>query len=397
MHNKKYSVRMKLSMLLAGCMSLTLLAGCGSKNSNPAEALKDRYSQYVDLGSYKEIQYTPTETGVTAEQVEAEINRLSTQNGQRVEKKTGMAIKGDKVNIDYVGTVDGKEFEGGNTKGAGTEITLGSSGYIDNFDDQIAGHSPGETFDVNVTFPENYKNDELKGKPAVFKTTLNYIVTMEYPELTDELVAEKTEYKTVEEYRNAKQAEMVKNQAEKDVETDKEAMMTQIMETSAVKQYPQAELEERIKEMIGQLEAQASYYQIPLDQMLMSYGMTADGFQKDIRENVEKYIQRKMIVAAIAEKEDINVSKAEADAKINELLNATGYTDVKQLNEAAGYQDEDYYYIVLEDKVIDFIYDNAVPKTKDSDTPVTESTTEAGSETGSTDAATEATTEAAPN
>ena len=397
MHNKKYSVRMKLSMLLAGCMSLTLLAGCGSKNSNPAEALKDRYSQYVDLGSYKEIQYTPTETGVTAEQVEAEINRLSTQNGQRVEKKTGVAIKGDKVNIDYVGTVDGKEFEGGNTKGAGTEITLGSSGYVDNFDDQIAGHSPGETFDVNVTFPENYKNDELKGKPAVFKTTLNYIVTTEYPELTDELVAEKTEYKTVEEYRNAKQAEMVKNQAEKDVETDKEAMMTQIMETSAVKQYPQAELEERIKEMIGQLEAQASYYQIPLDQMLMSYGMTADGFQKDIRENVEKYIQRKMIVAAIAEKEDINVSKAEADAKINELLNATGYTDVKQLNEAAGYQDEDYYYIVLEDKVIDFIYDNAVPKTKDSDAPVTESTTEAGSETGSTDAATEATTEAAPN
>ena len=397
MHNKKYSVRMKLSMLLAGCMSLTLLAGCGSKNSNPAEALKDRYSQYVDLGSYKEIQYTPTETGVTAEQVEAEINRLSTQNGQRVEKKTGVAIKGDKVNIDYVGTVDGKEFEGGNTKGAGTEITLGSSGYVDNFDDQIAGHSPGETFDVNVTFPENYKNDELKGKPAVFKTTLNYIVTMEYPELTDELVAEKTEYKTVEEYRNAKQAEMVKNQAEKDVETDKEAMMTQIMETSAVKQYPQAELEERIKEMIGQLEAQASYYQIPLDQMLMSYGMTADGFQKDIRENVEKYIQRKMIVAAIAEKEDINVSKAEADAKINELLNATGYTDVKQLNEAAGYQDEDYYYIVLEDKVIDFIYDNAVPKTKDSDAPVTESTTEAGSETGSTDAATEATTEAASN
>ena len=385
MQKKNHVIQKKLPLVLVGCMGLALLAGCGKK-SNPAEALKDRYYKYVDLGSYKEIQYTPTETGVTAEQVDSEVNKLSTQNGTRVEKKTGLAIKGDKVNIDYVGSVDGVEFEGGNTKGAGTEITLGSSGYVDNFDDQIAGHSPGETFDVNVTFPENYKTAELAGKAAVFKTTLNFIVTTEYPELTDELVAEKTEYKTVEEYRAAKQAEMVKTQAEKDIETDKEAMMTQIMETSAVKQYPQAELEERIKEMTGQMEAQASYYQMTLDQLLMAFGYDADTFQKDIRENAEKYIQRKMIVAAIAEKEDINVSKDEAEGRIKDLLSATGYTDVSQLNEAAGYKEEDYYYMVLEEKVIDFIYDNAIPKTSDSGQPATEVETQAASEDASTEA-----------
>ena len=391
-------IRKKLCMLLVGCLGLSLMTGCGSKGSNPAEALKERYSQYVDLGDYKGIQYKPTETKITTERVDTEVNRLVTQNGTKVEKKEGVALTGDTVNIDYVGTVDGVEFEGGNTKGAGTEITLGSSGYVDNFDDQIAGHSPGETFDVNVTFPADYHTADLAGKPAVFKTTLNYIVSTEYPELNDELVAEKTEYKTVEEYRAAKEAELVKTQAEEDLETDQEAMMTQMMETSAVKQYPQAELEERVQQLVNQIQNAASSYGMTLDQYLMVFGYDADGFQEEIRTSTEKYIKRKMIVAAIASKEDINVSKDEADAKIKELLSATGLTDVNDLNSRTGYTEEDYYYIVLEEKVIDFIYTNAIPKAKDDgETVIVDEGTEAATEGTSTEAASTAdtTTEAA--
>ena len=391
-------IRKKLCMLLVGCLGLSLMTGCGSKGSNPAEALKERYSQYVDLGDYKGIQYKPTETKITTERVDTEVNRLVTQNGTKVEKKEGVALTGDTVNIDYVGTVDGVEFEGGNTKGAGTEITLGSSGYIDNFDDQIAGHSPGETFDVNVTFPADYHTADLAGKPAVFKTTLNYIVSTEYPELNDELVAEKTEYKTVEEYRAAKEAELVKTQAEEDLETDQEAMMTQMMETSAVKQYPQAELEERVQQLVNQIQNAASSYGMTLDQYLMVFGYDADGFQEEIRTSTEKYIKRKMIVAAIASKEDINVSKDEADAKIKELLTATGLTDVNDLNSRTGYTEEDYYYIILEEKVIDFIYTNASPKTTDDgETVIVDEGTEAATEGTSTEAASTAdtTTEAA--
>ncbi|MBR0145387.1 MAG: trigger factor [Eubacterium sp.] len=391
-------IRKKLCMLLVGCLGLSLMTGCGSKGSNPAEALKERYSQYVDLGDYKGIQYKPTETKITTERVDTEVNRLVTQNGTKVEKKEGVALTGDTVNIDYVGTVDGVEFEGGNTKGAGTEITLGSSGYVDNFDDQIAGHSPGETFDVNVTFPADYHTADLAGKPAVFKTTLNYIVSTEYPELNDELVAEKTEYKTVEEYRAAKEAELVKTQAEEDLETDQEAMMTQMMETSAVKQYPQAELEERVQQLVNQIQNAASSYGMTLDQYLMVFGYDADGFQEEIRTSTEKYIKRKMIVAAIASKEDINVSKDEADAKIKELLSATGLTDVNDLNSRTGYTEEDYYYIVLEEKVIDFIYTNASPKTTDDgETVIVDEGTEAATEGTSTEAASTAdtTTEAA--
>lgn len=100
------------------------------------------------------------------------------------------AADGDTVNIDYVGTIDGVEFDGGSTNGQGTDLVLGSGSYIDDFEDQIVGHMPGETFDVNVTFPDNYGSTDLAGKDAVFSTTLNYISETVTPELTDEWVQE---------------------------------------------------------------------------------------------------------------------------------------------------------------------------------------------------------------
>ena len=100
------------------------------------------------------------------------------------------AADGDTVNIDYVGTIDGVAFEGGDTQGQGTDLELGSGAYIDGFEEQIVGHTPGETFDVNVTFPEDYGNADVAGKDAVFSTTLNYISETVLPELTDEWVQE---------------------------------------------------------------------------------------------------------------------------------------------------------------------------------------------------------------
>ena len=106
------------------------------------------------------------------------------------EVKDRAAADGDTVNIDYVGRIDGVAFDGGDTKGSGADLTLGSGTYIDNFEDQIVGHTPGETFDVTVTFPEDYGNENLNGKEAVFETTLNYIKESVTPELTDDWVKE---------------------------------------------------------------------------------------------------------------------------------------------------------------------------------------------------------------
>ena len=127
---------------------------------------------------------------VSDEDVNAFIEQNYLSNFATTEQVTDRAAAdGDTVNIDYVGTVDGVEFDGGSTQGQGTNLTLGSGAYIPGFEEQIVGHTPGETFDVNVTFPEEY-TEELAGKDAVFETTLNYINETVTPELTDDWVAE---------------------------------------------------------------------------------------------------------------------------------------------------------------------------------------------------------------
>ena len=367
--------------LVAGTFSLSLLTGCG-KSDNPVEQMKERYSQYVDLGDYMGIEYTPTETEVKDTDVDSELAAWVRNYGETVHKTTGVAAIGDKVGIDYTGRIDGVAFDKGSTNGAGTEITLGSSGYIDNFDEQIAGHEPGQTFDVTVTFPETYGDEALNGKEAVFETTLNYISVIEYPELTDELVAEKTDYTTVEEFRKQVEKDLVKETAENDLDTDKEAMMKQITETSAVKQYPEQEMKDQIEMLTNQVKSVAESYGVSLDQYLMYFGYDADSFQESLRTSVESNVQRKMIVVSIAKKEDITVTKAESEAKIQELLKASGLSDVATLSSRYGYSDDDYYYVVLEEKVLDFIYNNATPKVKGSSTEE-QTSGETGSDTSS--------------
>lgn len=367
--------------LVAGTFSLSLLTGCG-KSDNPVEQMKERYTQYVDLGDYMGIEYTPTETQVTETDVDSELSSWVRNYGETVQKTTGVAAIGDKVGIDYTGRIDGVAFDKGSTNGAGTEITLGSSGYIDNFDEQIAGHEPGQTFDVTVTFPETYGDEALRGKEAIFETTLNYISVTEYPELTDELVAEKTDYTTVEEFRKQVEKDLVKETAEKDLATDKEAMMKQITETSAVKQYPEQEMKDQLEMLTNQVKSVAESYGVSLDQYLMYFGYDADSFQESLRTSVESNVQRKMIVVSIAKKEDITVTKAESEAKIQELLKASGLSDVAALSSRYGYTDDDYYYVVLEEKVLDFIYNNAAPKVKGSSTEE-QTSGETGSDTSS--------------
>ena len=148
-------------------------------------------ADYVTLpDDYADITLDAALGEVSDEDVTAFIEQNFLSNFATTEQVTDRAAEdGDTVNIDYVGTVDGVEFDGGSTQGQGTNLTLGSGAYIPGFEEQIVGHTPGETFDVNVTFPEDY-TEELAGKDAVFETTLNYINETVMPELTDEWVQE---------------------------------------------------------------------------------------------------------------------------------------------------------------------------------------------------------------
>lgn len=350
----------KISALLVVVMMISLFSGCGNKSKGVIEDMAKEYSKYVTLGEYKGLSYVPTKTPVTEDSIQYDIQNLISQNTKENKIMTGIATEGDTVNIDYVGTIDGEEFEGGSTQGAGTDLELGSGSYIEGFEEQIEGHSPGDAFDVEVTFPDDYGSTDLAGKDAVFQTVLNYIVEKEEPKYDDALVASATDYSTVEEYEKSLLDEYKKNAAESDLSSDKSSLFQQVIDNSTVSEYPQEEVEQRIKMVMDNVEQEAEANGVDVNTYLSNYGYTLEDFKSNIKDSVQTYIKEKMVVVTIAEKEKITVTDEEADAKVKELLEMSGLTDKETLSQQYGFTDEDYYYEVLYTKIMDFIYDNAV-------------------------------------
>ena len=350
----------KLSAILVCVMLLSLLAGCGKGAKDSIESMESDYSKYVTLGQYKGVEYTPQKTEITDEDMEYFKTSLLYQNQTENQIYEGTATEGDTVNIDFTGYVDGTAFEGGSTDGAGYNLVLGSGSFIDDFEQQIEGHSPGDAFDVTVTFPEDYGSEDLAGKDAVFETTLNYIVETIVPEYTDALVASVTDYATIEEYEAAKKAEREASNAENDLATDKSNLVQKVLDSSNVSEYPEGEIENRVNTMMDSVEEEAEANGTDITTYLSNYGYTLDSFKEQVRTSVESYIKEKMIFLTIANQEGITASQEEADAKVNELLQQTGLTDKETLSQMYGYTDDDYMYEVIYEKVVTFIYDNAV-------------------------------------
>lgn len=200
--------------------------------ANDGRIEKADMAAMLDLADYKNISVPADEVAATSEEVEEEItSTLESYKELSTDEQLTIA-DGDEVNIDFVGTVDGVEFEGGNSGGAGYDLTIGSGSFVDDFEQQLIGHKPGEEVSVEVTFPEDY-NEELAGKDAVFAVTVNGIQVK--PELTDDFVAnnlaDTEEVSTAAEYRAKVEDKFYNEHLE-------EYLMNYVVENSTVKTYP---------------------------------------------------------------------------------------------------------------------------------------------------------------
>ncbi|HCA22329.1 MAG TPA: trigger factor [Lachnospiraceae bacterium] len=382
-------MKKKLCSIMIVVLCLSLLAGCGSKKSdskkassdNPFEAMKERYVKEVTLAEYKGVKYTPTKTEVTDNDIEGDKASLINQGTTTEEIKTGIATYGDAVNIDYVGYVDGVAFEKGSTEGKGTQITLGSSGYIDNFDEQIVGHKPGDSFDVNVTFPDPYENNpDLAGKPAVFETTLNSIVVTKTPEYNDELVAKLTDYKTTAEYEEAMRKSHEEYNAEADKNTDKQNVITTVINNSKIAEYPKEEMQTLIDSMIGQIKELAEANSVDVSTLIAYYYgfQTEDELKDYITDYVKEYIRQRMVMSAIADAEGITVTEDEVAAKKQEIMTQYNLKSEDEIKDY--YSEEDIYYVIAADKVMNLVYENAVVDDGTESDPLNDVTTETSTE-----------------
>lgn len=362
----------KLGLVLTMVAGLALTTGCSKDEKKLVEDMVDKYSTYCDLADYKGIEYVETKTVITKEDVQYQVDSLLSAYSTNTSVTTGVANDGDTVNIDFLGKVDGVAFDGGSTDGAGYELTLGSGMMIDGFEEQIIGHSVGETFDINVTFPENYGEPSLAGQDAVFTITINEKIVKEYPEYTDAFVAANTEYKTIAEYEEYLMTAMTENATESDLNYNKSAIVTAVIDNSTINEYPQQDLQKLIDDTIAQVESQADSYGYELsDYIIGYYGMSSvDEFKTYVSDLAKSFMTEKIVICSIAKAENITVSDKEIAEFKTYMMEQTGITDEETFND--NYSTEDVAYYALNDKVVEFLLENGTP---------VEATTEASTET----------------
>ena len=274
----------------------------------------------VQIEKYTGIKIQKYEYTVTDEDVDKDIEGTRERFAQSVEVTDRPAQLTDVANIDFVGKTDGKEFEGGSAKGF--DLTLGSGQFIAGFEDQVVGMSIGETKDIDVTFPEDYQAEDLKGKPAVFTVTLNKLTGKILPALDDEF-AKKLGSDTVDAYRAKVRERLEKNAASRSLNETENSIITEIAK-GATAEIPDAMIEKQEEYSMQRMEYNLMYQGIRLDDYLKYVGQTRDEYKKHFEEEARRTVLHQLIVEKLIKELNIEATQEEIDAKVAEQAASVG-------------------------------------------------------------------------
>jgi len=311
----------------------------------------------VELGDYKGIEVKKQKRNVMKADVEARLEELQKQQAELV-LKDGKAEKGDTVIIDYVGTVDGKEFDGGSAQNYSLE--LGSGTFIPGFEDELIGHSAGEDVDVNVTFPEDYQAKDLAGKKAIFKTKLHEVKTKELPELDDDFAKDVDEnVDTLEELKTKIHDEIKDQKKETAEENIQEEAISGAVKNAKIDDIPQAMIDTEVENQLNQYLANLRRQGIDPKLYYQMTGTTEDDLKKQFAKDAEERVKTDLVIEAIVAKEDIKPSEDEIKAEIKSLA------DEYKMEEKAvrnALSDDMLAHDIAAKKAIELIVDSAVEK-----------------------------------
>ena len=267
-----------------------------------------------ELGEYKGLHVEKKEVEVTDEQVDAQIKDMMGRDAKMVVAEEGAVIeKGDFAIIDFAGTVDGEPFSGG--EGKGYPLEVGSNSFIPGFEDQLVGLSKGDSTDVEVTFPEDYFVKDLAGKEAIFKVNIQDVKRKELPELNDEYVASKTDFKTVEELR-ANYKERMQKAAEANAKAEYEHELIDLAVANAQFSVPEIMIEDKISQMVEEMKMSLESRKMSLDMYMQYTGLDMAKIRENQRPVAEENVKTDLVLDAIAKAEDIQVDMADVDAEI---------------------------------------------------------------------------------
>lgn len=310
----------------------------------------------VEIDGYKGIEAEKTVKAVTDEDVAKEADKLREKNMRIVTVDDRAAEMGDDVLIDFEGFKDDVAFEGG--KAEDFTLSLGSGQFIPGFEEAVVGHNAGEQFDINVTFPEDYQAKELAGAPVVFKINLKSISKKELPELDDEMIKDSTEFDTVDEFK-ADVKKKLEEAAEKEADAVVEEKLFDTVIANLKAEIPQVMFDNRVNEMVSELEQRLAPQGISLDLYLQYSGQTMEALRKMYGEQAEKQVKLRLALEKVAQLENIEVSEDECNAEFDKL--AEQYKmPVEQIK--VYIRAEDLKKDIAVGKAVDLIKDSAVIK-----------------------------------
>lgn len=276
----------------------------------------------VKLGDYKGLTVEKQDRTVTDEAVEAKIEAKRQELAELVVKEAA-AAKGDTVVIDFEGFKDGQAFDGG--KGENHSLELGSNSFIPGFEDQLIGAEPGQSLDVNVTFPENYQAEELAGQDATFKVTVHEVKAKELPELDDEFAKDADdEVESLEEYKNKVRVQLEETMEAAAKEAVEDLALRQAVENAEVVELPQAMVDDEVQRQMDHFLNNMKRQGINEDMYYQLSGTSREDLHKQFAEESELRTKTNLVLEAIVKEEGIEVSEDEIQAEVEALAGQYG-------------------------------------------------------------------------
>ena len=356
-----------LSLLLIAVLCFGLMTGCGG-NEELAENLYDQYDlpSMVTLPDYSSYSFEEKEVTVTDEDVEDTVKVFLEGLTTVEEVKEGTVEKGDKVKIAYEGVLD-NGYTSDRMKTESTEITLGNAGYIDGFEAGLYGATIGEEVSLKLQFPENYGVEELNGQPVTFKVTVLSKSVSTIPELTDKLVKENSNYKTIAKFKEAAAEELEKLMKEEEIMSVKGLIYDKLFGEAEVPELIEEEVEREMDRLEANYRDIASMYGQDWETFLAeSLAFTEEQFFAELESYGKDIVKSKMIVYAFARAEGVAVTKAEYEAALDEVMLSLGINEPSLFEMYMGCSVEEYAALnhihlnLTLDKVLNKVYPEVV-------------------------------------
>lgn len=267
----------------------------------------------VKLGKYKGVKVEKISVEVTEDEINAEIEKERESNARTVEVEGRAIENGDIATIDFEGFVDGTAFDGG--KGENYPLTIGSGSFIPGFEEQLIGKNKDEEVEVNVTFPEDYHAEDLKGKAAMFKVAIKEVKTKEMPEVDDEFAAEVSEFDTLAEYKADVQKKLTEKKEKEARNAKEEAVLDAIIADSAM-DIPEAMLETQQRQMVDEFAQRLQMQGISIQQYFQFTGLDMQKMQEQVKPQAERRIKSRLVLEAIVAAEDIAATDEDYENEI---------------------------------------------------------------------------------